>query len=157
MYPSIQSLAPSTASRVAAATSAGGSLKRSHRNTGTSSRRINEIRFGIVQTRELDAGTRPGYGLQPGGAAFGAGIGGGAVPAVHALDRVRDSGAVPVALRHFDRVAARDELVDPSGIEVILDRDLSGARIDREPRRADRGLRVVVVDDHAHQQLRVRL
>src|SRR5689334_25344484 len=97
--------------------------------------------FGIVKIRRDELATQTGYDAAgasvPGDAAFGPGIGAGAVAGVPALDRVRDAGPVAVRGHDVDLVAAAPQVLDPFGIEVILDRDAAGVGVDREARRRE--------------------
>ena len=72
-------------------------------------------------------------GSETGGAALGPRIGAGAVPAVDAFDRVRDSRTVTMRRDHVDLVAAPAQIFDPRRIEVVLDRDapVSGSMVKR--------------------------
>src|SRR6185436_7082447 len=99
----------------------------------------------------------PSAGSETGRAAFGPRIGPGAVPAVDAFDRVCDSRTVTMCRNHIDLVTAPAQIFDPRRVKVVLHPNARGLGIDGEAGRADRGLRVVAVDDHVGEELQVRL
>src|SRR3954471_15132353 len=159
MYPSTQSVAPSTASSSAAGISSS-APHTSQRNTGTHRRRINEITFGIVTTRRPASGAVGTTSVMTGSvpAESDSERGGlctritrdeipmlverDAVGVAHGVVEVAHGAHIMAACRELGALRVRD---------TRLDLQQRARRVDLPTRRIDRVLRVASVDEHVHE------